>query len=435
MNYQIINSTVSTNDENVKLKLREIGEPICYFGEDPFERRERLSRIILTQAVSFEPESNSISEINREHFFSQGDLSLVNFRKQILSFSIPNSYFRLKYARDKGRKIDFFETEISFMKSVIKNIEQISCEMCDNRYLTGCKVSPLQKKVATFGFSPDIKIWDICNFSVESSIKTLGFATNDLRWFETETGENLITCDSGANIILWGNNYQERGRFIGHEDRVNKLAIHPLPKYLISASSDETWRIWDIETNNLIQIQEGHSRAIFGLDIHPDGALVVTGDTGGIFRLWDIRSGRSILHNLSHTKRITATQFSPNCDATFITSSEDNCIKIWDIRRTKNPLKECLLGHSKRISNVMYEPSNGMYIVSASLDGSLKFWSKCTSLTDIGIENPQNYGYSCIRSIDTASHNITGLDIFANGTKILTVGLDHTLRLWSCQNA
>ncbi|KAH7649762.1 WD0 repeat family small nuclear ribonucleoprotein Prp4p-related [Cryptosporidium bovis] len=434
MNYQLINVAVSTNDETVKSKLRELGEPVCYFGEGPFERRERLSKIISTQTVKFTYEPDSISEINRERFFSQGGLPLVDFRKKILSFSIPKSYFRLKDAREKGKKINFFEKKINYMATMINGIEQITCEMCDNRYLTGCRISPLQGKVATFGLGPNIKIWDVCSFSVENSIKTAGFGTNDLRWFSTETGEHFVTCDSGANIILWGNEYQERGRFIGHEDQVNKISIHPLPRYLISASSDETWRIWDIETNSTIQTQEGHCKPIFGLDIHPDGALVITGDAGGIFRIWDIRSGMSILHNLSHTKKIAKTQFSPNCDATFITSSEDNCIKVWDIRRTKNPLKECLLGHSKRISDVMYEPSNGLYIISASLDGTLKFWSKFVGETDMCLKNSQSSRYSCIRNINTASHNVTGFDIFKNGTKILTVGLDHTLRLWSCQN-
>lgn len=37
---------VSTDDEEVKKDLRTLGEPICYFGEGPADRRERLKEVL-----------------------------------------------------------------------------------------------------------------------------------------------------------------------------------------------------------------------------------------------------------------------------------------------------------------------------------------------------------------------------------------------------
>jgi U4/U6 small nuclear ribonucleoprotein PRP4 len=37
---------VPTDDGRVKAKLRELGEPICLFGEGPAERRERLRYLL-----------------------------------------------------------------------------------------------------------------------------------------------------------------------------------------------------------------------------------------------------------------------------------------------------------------------------------------------------------------------------------------------------
>jgi hypothetical protein len=37
---------VSTDDNEVKSNLRQLGEPICLFGEGPAERRERLKNLI-----------------------------------------------------------------------------------------------------------------------------------------------------------------------------------------------------------------------------------------------------------------------------------------------------------------------------------------------------------------------------------------------------
>lgn len=36
---------VPTNDKDVKNRLRQLGDPICYFGENQVDRRERLKRI------------------------------------------------------------------------------------------------------------------------------------------------------------------------------------------------------------------------------------------------------------------------------------------------------------------------------------------------------------------------------------------------------
>jgi len=42
---------VSTDDEEVKRNLRQLGEPICIFGEGPAERRIRLRELLATYAI------------------------------------------------------------------------------------------------------------------------------------------------------------------------------------------------------------------------------------------------------------------------------------------------------------------------------------------------------------------------------------------------
>jgi U4/U6 small nuclear ribonucleoprotein PRP4 len=42
MEKKVRNMYIPTSDRDVKLGLRQFGYPICYFGEDAIERRERL---------------------------------------------------------------------------------------------------------------------------------------------------------------------------------------------------------------------------------------------------------------------------------------------------------------------------------------------------------------------------------------------------------
>jgi U4/U6 small nuclear ribonucleoprotein PRP4 len=55
---------------------------------------------------------------------------------------------------------------------------------------------------------------------------------------------------------------------------------------------------------------------------------------GGVGRLWDIRTGKSILPLQGHAKAILCMDFSPN-GYTLATGSEDNTVRVWDLRGKK----------------------------------------------------------------------------------------------------
>lgn len=58
--------------------------------------------------------------------------------------------------------------------------------------------------------------------------------------------------------------------------RVARLAFHPSGRYVGTASFDTTWRLWDIDTQTELLLQEGHSREVFAIGFQNDGALVAT---------------------------------------------------------------------------------------------------------------------------------------------------------------
>ena len=42
-------------------------------------------------------------------------------------------------------------------------------------------------------------------------------------------------------------------------------------------SYDNSWRLWDLEVQEEILHQEGHSKGVHDLHFHPDGSLAATG--------------------------------------------------------------------------------------------------------------------------------------------------------------
>lgn len=93
---------VPTKDADVRLRLREMGQPITLFGERPEDRRDRLRYLwsqqrqrekdAKMQAGSEDEESSdedSEDEEKEEEFYTEGTLDLKAARRDIAEFSLP----------------------------------------------------------------------------------------------------------------------------------------------------------------------------------------------------------------------------------------------------------------------------------------------------------------------------------------------------------
>ena len=105
--------TVSTSDIDVKTDLRQLGEPICLFGEGPAERRVRLRELLGTlgedvikrrkimDSMTMEDEEDQ-SIKNEQTWYHEGPDSLRVAREWIAQFSIPRAKGRLARLRQEA---------------------------------------------------------------------------------------------------------------------------------------------------------------------------------------------------------------------------------------------------------------------------------------------------------------------------------------------
>ena len=68
----------------------------------------------------------------------------------------------------------------------------------------------------------------------------------------------------------------------GHGERLGRVGFHPLGCHVGTASFDETWRLWDVESCTCLLEQEGHSRPVYTVAFHPDGSLAASGGLDAI---------------------------------------------------------------------------------------------------------------------------------------------------------
>ncbi|NIM16515.1 MAG: NACHT domain-containing protein, partial [Candidatus Aminicenantes bacterium] len=79
-----------------------------------------------------------------------------------------------------------------------------------------------------------------------------------------------------------------------HSGAVMACAFSPEGKTLVSASSDHTLKLWDVETGKEIRSFSGHKDAVRGCGFSPQGKTLVSASYDNTLKLWDVETGKEI---------------------------------------------------------------------------------------------------------------------------------------------
>ena len=436
--------SLPTTDNEIKMKLRQLGEPIILFGEKTYERAERLKEIVeqiiqthkgitenLKKIFSTSNQSTSnTQQITDEEFYIEGTKNLLNMRKEILMYSLPRSAYRLSLSKQRElmvSKVDKNNEWSSYLSSH-SSFEFTSSQIADERGCSKGSIAPLDELYGVANWSGNCTIFSTKDLHpitrlvghtdrVNSLIFNPGYKNTI-----NEKGPNVLTASNDCTLRLWSLDTflpnQRSFAFKGHEDKVNYAEFHPLLTIIGSCSNDRTFRIWDIVKREEVLLQEGHTSGVTTLSFQNDGALVATGDLGGIGLVWDLRSGKNIRHLLGHAKQIMKIKFAKNCYEV-ISVSEDNSIRVWDLRKDKTLFT--IPAHKDAICDIQLDKSSGDYdnrfALTASFDSTIKMWD----MRDWALVNT----YQAM--IDD---KFTSVDISSDGKKMITTSLGKTIKMW-----
>ncbi|KAF9482541.1 U4/U6 snRNP-specific spliceosomal protein [Pholiota conissans] len=363
---------VPTDDNRVKARLREIGEPITIFGERAADRRDRLIYVLSQinaargdDAMHVEEESSSESE-EEEEFYTPGTLELLESRKDIAEFSLPRAQKRIAQQRidsklDLGRIVDMRKKAFAD----VKKFSNMGSQIGDERPVSQVRFAPNNKILATGSWTGTVKLWNVPSCTPIRSLRGHSDKIGGVAWHPQATlshGEDLVNLVSGGgegNVHLWSLNSDNPLSIMkGHKGRVCRVAFHPSGNYVASASFDTTWRLWDVNTAKELLLQEGHSREVYSVEFQNDGALVASGGLDAVGRVWDLRTGKTAMVLDGHTKEIFATAFSPN-GYQIATGAGDDTIRIWDMRAISSIYT--IPAHVSNVSDVRFFHANDIF--------------------------------------------------------------------------
>jgi WD40 repeat protein len=229
-------------------------------------------------------------------------------------------------------------------------------------------------------------------------------------------GQRVLTASEDETARIWDLSGHQLAILRGHEGQVIRAIFSPPDgRLILTGSIDKTARLWSAD-GELLATLKGHTADVGHLAFSPDGKLMLTAVDGGgtrdsVVRLWD-RSGKLLatLEGHNDNELIRGIAFSPDGQR-IVTASDDGTTRLWDLEgRTLAVFR----GHLGIIWDVTFSP-NGRSVLTASKDKTARLWESTQSLL------PTIEGYRNI--VTTAVYN-------SNETYILTSSTDGTTCLW-----
>ncbi len=183
----------------------------------------------------------------------------------------------------------------------------------------------------------------------------------------TNDGNGVLSASWDDTVKLWDARTGKAIRaFAGHTGRVG--AVRPMPdgKRIVSGG-DTTVRIWDLATGAGLQTIQADSSQVFSVAVIRDGKTIASSGSDGTVKLWsDTGAAMATLRHGGH--RVFSVAFSPD-GSRLASGGDDGTVKVWDVA-THN-LLATMTAHTKSVGAVAFSP-DGLTVARASDDHSVR---------------------------------------------------------------
>jgi WD40 repeat protein len=244
-------------------------------------------------------------------------------------------------------------------------------------------------------------------FAADNSSAALAWLAQVLRQSPTNrlAAQRLISALSQRNFPL------PTVEPLKHAGELRFAEFSPDAHHVLTASADNTARVWDARTGLPVTPPLAHAAAVNSARFSPDGQRMVTASADKTARVWDARDGQPISDPLQHNFSVGSADFSPDGSKIATVAGYDP-VFIWDSATGKRLVQLVYKGNP---TSADFSPDSQRVVTAATSDHTANVWDA-------------NSG----QMISEVRHDyFVGLARFsADGKRFVTASLDNTARVW-----
>ena len=200
---------------------------------------------------------------------------------------------------------------------------------------------------------------------------------------------------------------------------------------ILTASWDNTVRIWDAVTGKPIGEPMKHKQQVVSAAFSPDGTRVVTASIDDAAQLWDAATGKALGEPMRHQSFVTSAEFSPD-GKRVVTASFDSTARVWDAT-TGKPIGDSVI-HQDEIQSASFSPdgtrvltvSGGWSPGGLATAGGAHDPPKAARLWDAATGKPVTEPMLLKKRIESAAFS-------PDGSQVVTASDDHTAQVWDAR--
>ncbi|MEO9854095.1 MAG: caspase family protein [Reichenbachiella sp.] len=140
----------------------------------------------------------------------------------------------------------------------------------------------------------------------------------------------------------------------GHTDAISMVKYSRDGKYIYSASSDKSIKMWDVRTGIDINTFNAHTSGINCIELSKNGKHLISGDQEGKLIIWDASDGSVIKEINAHQGPINVAKLTDD-GQTIVSGGEDKILKVWSL---EGDTIKTISGFSAPITNFGISPDS-----------------------------------------------------------------------------
>jgi WD40 repeat protein len=158
---------------------------------------------------------------------------------------------------------------------------------------------------------------------------------------------------------------------LGHAGFVNAVAFSPDGKYILSGSSDNTVKLWEVSSGRELRTFRGHEEQINTVGFTTDGKYATSIDSSGSVKLWEVSTGKNVK---TYSVRFSAAALSN--DGRYLVSGLFDKTILCDVSSGK--ILKYFKAKGEEQSPAVAVSFDGGIVAAAHWPGFVKVWNTRT---------------------------------------------------------